>query len=475
VSRNFQVPILISASFVFYAWSSPALLILLLASILINAITSYKVAYATERPRRLFWATTGVIINLSILAIFKYGALLLNLALGATQSGTPVEGALFLLLHLPLPIGISFYTFEGISLVVDVLRKREQAPILTNTDSYVDRRLITHIRNTAFFVAFFPHLIAGPILKAHSFYPQIGIKRLNEVNWLLVFRSLVIGYFLKMVVADNLKDYTFWIAYPYYETLGTITGLVLLFGYSMQIFADFAGYSLIAIGLAAILGYSLMNNFNFPYISRSLAEFWRRWHISLSTWLREYLYFPLGGNRMGNARTYANLIIVMVLGGMWHGAAWSYAVWGLFHGIGLAIERLLGLDKEPLANTTQAAWQRGLIDGIRVLAVFSFVSVGWVLFKLPDFQQALGFFAMLARDIRSRPNLSLIVPVLIFSAPVILYHLPHFPPLQKPIANLLNGRTLAIRNIAQDVMLGIMLTLIFLNSGSSQAFIYFQF
>lgn len=474
--RRFQIPILIGASFVFYAWSSPALLILLLASILINAITSYQVAYATDQRRRLVWATAGVIINLSILGLFKYGALLTDLALSIGQSSqTPVDGVLALLLHLPLPIGISFYTFEGISLVVDVLRKREQTPAGASDDTYVDRRLFNHILNTSFFVAFFPHLIAGPILKAHSFYPQIGIKRLANVNWPLVFRSLVIGYFLKMVVADNLKDYTFWIAYPYYETLGTITGLVLLFGYSVQIFADFAGYSLIAIGLAASLGYELINNFNFPYISRSIAEFWRRWHISLSTWLREYLYLPLGGNRKGRTRTYFNLITVMVLGGMWHGAAWSYAVWGLFHGIGLAVERMLGLDKQPPADTALPTWRRNLIDSIRVLLVFAFVSVGWVLFKLPNFEHALGFMATLAGNISGRPNLSLIVPVLIFSTPVMLYHLPHFPPLQQPIANLLTGRSVVVRQYAQDLLIGVMLILIVLNSGSSQAFIYFQF
>jgi alginate O-acetyltransferase complex protein AlgI len=156
-----------------------------------------------------------------------------------------------------------------------------------------------------------------------------------------------------MVIADNLKDYTFWISFPYYQGFGTLTNLTLLFGYSIQIFADFAGYSLIAIGFAAALGYKIPDNFDFPYISRSLSEFWRRWHISLSTWLRDYLYFPLGGNRKGKIRTYVNLMTVMTLGGLWHGAAWSYAVWGIYHGFGLAVERFFGFDKSKKNRKNQ--------------------------------------------------------------------------------------------------------------------------
>lgn len=420
--RNYQVAILIVASFIFYAWSSPALLILLLISILLNSFTSFLVAGATKREKRLFWALTGVAINLTILGLFKYGALLTHAVTDNFSQARPEEGLIALLLHLPLPVGISFYTFEGISLVVDVLRQKEKDPF-NREKSYVDSSLTQHILNTSFFVAFFPHLIAGPILKANTFYPQIGQKYLKDIPWDTVFRSLVVGYFLKMVVADNLKDYTFWISYPYYQGYGPVTNLVLLFGYSMQIFADFAGYSLIAIGLAAALGYTLPDNFNFPYISRSLSEFWRRWHISLSTWLRDYLYFPLGGNRKGKVRTYFNLMTVMALGGLWHGAAWSYAVWGIYHGVGLAAERFFGQAEKSndKMESAQPLWQQFLWDALKVFGVFSFVTLGWLLFKLPRFEEAVDFLATLIRNVGVKPGFSHIVSVLIFSLPVVPY------------------------------------------------------
>lgn len=476
--RTIQVPILVIASFIFYAWSSPALLILLVISILINAVTSFKVANASYREK-LVWALTGVAVNLLILSLFKYGALLTNLFVDTFQaSNKPEAGIVYLLLHLPLPVGISFYTFEGISLLVDVLRqpaKGAENASSTQT-SYVDENLTKHIINTSFFVAFFPHLIAGPILKAKSFYPQIGVKYFRSIPWNFVFRTLVVGYFLKMVIADNLKDYTYWITYPYYQGLGTVTNLVLLFGYSMQIFADFAGYSLIAIGVAAAFGYQLPDNFNFPYISCSIAEFWRRWHISLSTWLRDYLYFPLGGNRKGKVRTYINLMIVMTLGGLWHGAAWSYAVWGIFHGVGLAIERFFGLEKSnEQTSTSIPIWKQFFFDLIKVIFVFCFVSLGWLLFKLPNFGEAIDFLATLVRNVKVAPGLTYIVPVLIFSFPVVVYHIPHFPTFRnRQTENLLKPKSL-LWSVGKDIAIGIMLVLLFLNSGSSQEFIYFQF
>ncbi|MBW4679121.1 MAG: MBOAT family protein [Microcoleus vaginatus WJT46-NPBG5] len=478
--QKIQVPILISASFIFYGWSSPALLILLLVSILINGITSYKVANASQNRERFFWALLGVVTNLSILALFKYGALLTNLSLKIfNASTTPEEGLIALLLNLPLPIGISFYTFQGISLVVDVFRHQDLVAEGTTLParSFVNANLKDHLVKTSFFLAFFPQLVAGPIVTANDFYDQIKPKFIQNIPWPIVFRSLVYGYFLKMVVADNLKDYTFWINYPYYQGLGTVTNLVLLFGYSMQIFADFAGYSLIAIGLGAAFGYTLPENFNFPYISRSLSEFWRRWHISLSTWLRDYLYIPLGGNRKGEVRTYINLMVVMTLGGLWHGAAWSYAVWGIFHGIGLALERFFfsSLKSSKKPQDELPAWKKFAIESLQVLSVFCFVSLGWLLFKLPRFDQAMDFLVTLSRNIWIKPDFNHILPVFIFSLPVILYHLPHFPTLQTSQAQSLNPIKRRRWRLLEDVVMGIMLALLILNKGSANEFIYFQF
>ncbi|MCT7989259.1 MBOAT family O-acyltransferase [Laspinema olomoucense] len=477
--QKWQVSILVVASFVFYAWSDLSLLLLLCSSILINAITSFNIAQVAEKNKRLFWAVLGVICNLSILGLFKYGSLFTQLGLDILHTSEPSEGFGALILHLPLPIGISFYTFQGISLVIDVLREEEMsAGDISANQSVEPVNFRDYLLKTTFFISFFPQLVAGPIVKAKDFYYQIKPKYFQEIQWHFVFRYLVTGYFLKMVIADNLKDYTFWIDYPYYQRLGTVTNLVLLFGYSMQIFADFAGYSSIALGIAAAFGYKLLENFNFPYISRSITEFWRRWHISLSNWLRDYLYIPLGGNRKGKIRTYLNLIIVMSLGGLWHGAAWSYAVWGIFHGVGLAVERLLGINRKNKNSSSKTilSWQDWIADFLKVMGTFCFVSIGWLLFKLPEFSHAMDFIVTLVNNVNIKPRLAYIVPVMIFSLPVVLYHIPHFRPIQHLLS--VQGTSTWQKkwwNLCTDIMFGIMLLLLFLNSGSANEFIYFQF
>ncbi|MEG4941220.1 MBOAT family O-acyltransferase [Microcoleus sp. F4-D5] len=477
--QTLQVPILIIASFIFYSWSASALLLILLLSIIINATASFQVARISDNKQRLFWALSGVVLNLLILSLFKYAGLLTNFVADVFNIARTEGSIAYLFLKLPLPLGISFYTFEGISLILDVLTQKDTST--TESNAYVSPNFTEHLLATSFFIVFFPTLLSGPILKYKTFYPLIAPKYFQDISWDFIFRSLTVGYFLKMVIADNLKDYTFWIGFSYYQGFGTITNLTLLFGYSIQIFADFAGYSLIAIGFAAALGYKIPDNFDFPYISRSLSEFWRRWHISLSTWLRDYLYFPLGGNRKGKIRTYVNLITVMTLGGLWHGAAWSYAVWGIYHGLGLAVERFFGLDKsknksqEPNQSETKPIGQQLLFDTLSVLGVFSFVSVGWLLFKLPRFEEAVDFAVTLVRNYKVKPGWSHIIPTLIFSLPVVIYHIPHFPTWQNRMKQDSNKNAQKVWSIYQDLSLGIMLAMIFLNSGSSKQFIYFQF
>ncbi|HEX9104638.1 MAG TPA: MBOAT family O-acyltransferase, partial [Polyangia bacterium] len=420
-----QVPILIAASFVFYGAHRPVLLLLLIASIVINALASHRIYYGAPSRQRA-WAVAGVTVNLGILLFFKYSGLLYR----TFVSAAPHDAVGQFFVTLPLPIGISFFTFQGISLVVDTYRSRHDGARLVE----VQPRFAAHLVVIAFFKAFFPQLVSGPIVKAHEFLPQIGEKRLRDIQWDVAFRALVVGYFLKMVVADNLRAETEWLSFPAFEVWSSATLLAMLFGYSMQIFADFAGYSSIAIGVAALFGYRLPINFNFPYISASFSEFWTRWHISLSTWLREYLYLPLGGNRRGRARTYVNLMIVMGLGGLWHGATWSYAIWGIWHGLLLAVERALGGNRVKPGLT---AWWRATI-------VFAFVTAGWLLFKLPDVHDVLAYLAAL-RDHRGYPhNQLLMLHVALFSLPVVAWHVayafraqaPHrsFAPRLAPIA-----------------------------------------
>ncbi|MEP0887393.1 hypothetical protein NDI53_04070 [Leptolyngbya sp. NM3-A1] len=453
--QKLQILILIIASFIFYAWNFPALLLLLLLSIAINAISSYGITTTGDKNLRKIYATLGVVLNLAILGFFKYSPLI-----GHTFFEDKSTIGQFLV-SIPLPIGISFFTFQGISLVIDTFTGKE----LVLTESH-GNKFSTHLAKVTLFKAFFPQLVAGPIVKAHEFLPQIKSKFLSNIEWEFCFRNLVAGYFLKMVVADNLKEQTYWITYPWFSNVSLSGLLTLLFGYSMQIFADFAGYSLIAIGLAALFGYRLMDNFLFPYISTSFSEFWRRWHISLSNFLKEYLYIPLGGNRKGRVRTYINLMITMMLGGLWHGAAWSYAVWGTYHGALLASERFL---KESF-NPKPLNLPKNVILIIKGILVFTAVSFGWLLFKLPNFDHVIKYLqAMIHNVFFLNQDIDIMFFVAIYSLPVVIYH---FLYLYKEGKNSSGYKSL---QRLEPIIYGTMLFMLISNSGSSGDFIYFQF
>jgi alginate O-acetyltransferase complex protein AlgI len=302
-------------------------------------------------------------------------------------------------------------------------------------------------------------LIAGPILKAHDFISQTGAKQFKDIQWQFCFRQLILGFFLKMVIADNLKDQTFWIQFPYFEGHSSLTLAMLLLGYSVQIFADFAGYSLIALGIAALFGYNLDRNFNFPYISSSFSEFWTRWHISLSSFLKEYLYIPLGGNRKGNWRTYFNLMLTMILGGLWHGGALSYAIWGSLHGIALITERFFKTIILLPSNFVILTFKR--------IIVFLFITLTWLLFKLPNFSHVIKYIQSFFLNTSTPNDYSKITYVMLYSSPIFLYHVL-FLMKERNIFNIL------FRKI-EFVWYGILLFLIITNSGSTGTFIYFQF
>ncbi len=446
VLSKFQISILIISSLVFYAYNQPILVLLLLFSVSINIVSSYFIVYGNDKYKKTY-AIAGVVLNLSILLFFKYSPLFSKTFFKESSSIGEF------LLNMPLPIGISFFTFQGISLVVDIYKEK-----YFNNKDIVPRSFLKHSERVLFFKGFFPQLISGPIVKAHDFIPQIGKKQINQIKWESFFKSIITGYFLKMVVADNLKDFTYWIAFPYFQGQSSITLLVMLFGYSIQIFADFAGYSLIAIGLAKLFGYDFNDNFNFPYISTSFKEFWKRWHISLSTFLMEYLYIPLGGNKKGKIRTYINLMIVMFLGGLWHGAAWSYAIWGSFHGLALALERFFS-DKIIVKTTL-------LTKVIKFILVFGFVTLAWLLFKLPNIEHVVEYIRCIFNNIRLGIDIKNGIYIMLYSSPVIAYHLLYLLKKSAKYESLFKY---------DYILYGIMLFLIIFNSGSSGAFIYFQF
>jgi alginate O-acetyltransferase complex protein AlgI len=446
ILKKYQLQILILSSFIFYAYNRPLLLSILLLSIAINIVTSYFIVYGDDRYRR-YYAVTGVALNLLILGFFKYSPLI-----GRTLFNTGSVGDF--LISIPLPIGISFFTFQGISLVVDAYKNRPTKEY----SGLIVRNIAQNSLRVTTFISFFAQLVAGPIVKAHEFLPQINRKFFKDIYWNDSFQSIITGYFLKMVIADNLKDQTFWIADPYFKGQSSLTLVFLLFGYSIQIFADFAGYSLIAIGVARLFGYKLKDNFNFPYISSSFSEFWKRWHISLSSFLKEYLYIPLGGNRKGELRTYINLLVTMILGGLWHGAAWSYAVWGGYHGILLALEKLIKNNfrggKKYIPNYVLSAF------------VFACVTFGWLLFKLPNINHVYEYLLAIKNNLFLDDRLPIIKYITIYSLPVVVYHLWYLNKMRSYVAGI---------NMLKPATYGIMLFLLITNSGSPVAFIYFQF
>jgi alginate O-acetyltransferase complex protein AlgI len=445
--KKFQIGILIVSSLIFYGWVKPWLIGLLLFSVLTNSVATLLVSGATSRMLEKIYAWGGVTLNLAMLAFFKYNKLLILTINGNMDNLSPIEKMIY---YLPLPVGISFFTFQGISLVIDVYREK------TLDQNWISKHPLKFIFHSTFFISFFPHSVAGPIVKARDFYPQIVPKSWKTISFENVLQALITGYFLKMVIADNLKEQTQFMGFPSFVGMPGIDLLLLILGYSMQIFADFAGYSLIAIGLAALFGYELRDNFLFPYISKSFQEFWQRWHISLSTWLKEYLYVSLGGNRKGAIRTYLNLMITMVLGGLWHGAAWSYAIWGAFHGLLLVGERFLG-KHISFPKFPGSSW-------IQIIIVFTGVSFAWLLFRLPEFNQAVLFLSTLGNNFFHSTQFSIMhLSIIVYSIPVILYHLLY-----------LNQGNVKIQKV-KPYLLGFLFFLILTNSGTPGSFIYFRF
>ena len=429
--RALQVQLLVVASLFFYGYGQPELLPLLAVAL----FGTYLFLILALRNRSI-WLPIGITFNLALLAFFKYKFLFVDATSPALAGATPID----FLLRLPLPIGISFFVFHNISLLVD-LTKQKNAPSLASVFLYI---------------IFFPQLVSGPITRAGMFVPQIEPKFLADVKYVDAAKWILTGYFFKLYVANNLNELTSYMSFPLYETLQTQDRWLLVFLYSYQIYADFFGYSAIAIGLAVLFGYRLPINFNLPYISRSFSEFWTRWHMSLSIWLRTYLYIPLGGNQKGIARTYLNLMIVMGLGGLWHGAGLSYLMWGVLHGLLLVIERPLLGRLQSIDSTILKTAQMGF--------VFLCVTMLWIFFKLPHFDQAIGYLTgMFVPSTNPNPPKLFYNLALLYSLPVMIQH---FAP-----------RALFERRLrgAEPLLYGAMAALMYLEAGPETAFIYFQF
>ncbi len=364
---------LTALSYLFYGWANPAFTVLMLASTVIDyfcgrVLVGNQEQLAVDEPRtrrQRFAVTISVVANLSLLGFFKYFHFAVDSYNGlATTVGLPAA-ALDSTLRVVLPLGISFYTFQSMSYTIDLYRGHA--------------RVLRNFIDFACFVSMFPQLVAGPILRFSEVSEQLRARSHTVAKFARGAAIISLGMAKKVLLANpcgRIADFAFDAGSV--DTLSAWLGSV---AYAFQIYFDFSGYSDMAIGLGLMLGFTFPKNFDSPYHSRSITEFWRRWHMSLSTWLRDYLYIPLGGNRFGPWKTYRNLGLVMLLGGLWHGAAWTFVAWGAFHGFFLALERSRG--GNPL-------WHR-LPARLQTTATFVLVLFSWVLFRSDSIGRAIGY------------------------------------------------------------------------------------
>jgi len=456
--------LILAASYLFYGWWAPenipastanVLLAALwhcrfLALLIATSLLDFSIALGLDRlstPRPRKWLlTASIAANLGVLGFFKYHDFFAQSFSELFASlGIPVQLAT---LNLILPVGISFYTFQSMSYTIDVYRRELPA---------------THnLVNFLAYVSFFPQLVAGPIERAKHLLPQftqtrvITLAMLEEGIWLMLW-----GMFKKVVLADNFAPLAEMVFDNSSFTASTVILGTLAFG--LQIYCDFSGYSDIARGAARVLGFDIMWNFNIPYSATSLREFWQRWHISLSTWLRDYLYIPLGGNRLGATRTYLNLLVTMLLGGLWHGAAWNFVLWGLWHGAGLALTR------SPLFNFKFSILNSQYRHVLAWFATMIFVFYGWLLFRAKSFAQIADMTRALADFSAPIWIGSFALNLVVFAVPLVLMEL-----WQVKSRNRLAALSLSIW--AKTTLQGALLTAIVLFwQKKGAAFIYFQF
>jgi D-alanyl-lipoteichoic acid acyltransferase DltB (MBOAT superfamily) len=366
--------VLVVASFIFYGWWDYRFAFLLFNCTMANYIFGLILdRYDHDKQRRLI-ATIAVIFNLGILAYFKYTGFFLSSlndllnTLGLDQAVKVAE--------VILPVGVSFYTFQGISYVVDIYQRRMQA-----VESPLDMLL---------FKSFFPQLVAGPIVRASDFLPQLS-KTPSQLRATRALLLIAFGLLKKVVLANYLATDLVNPVFSSPKTHSTIDLILAAYGYAVQIYCDFSAYTDMAIGVALLFGYEFPTNFNQPYRAASLQDFWRRWHMSLSAFLKDYLYIPLGGSRGSSSKTYRNLMLTMILGGLWHGAAWTFVIWGTLHGAGLCVERALQHSKASTRQTRQTVW----FKPFQIVFTFHYVCLAWIFFNAESLSSALSYLRSL--------------------------------------------------------------------------------
>lgn len=448
---EFRNLFLLIASLLFYAWGEPKFVFVIIVSILINYLFGLLIHASLARTNRIIAKVamiTGVVANCGLLFYFKYFDFFLTSVHDLTGWDVVIK-------NIVLPIGISFFTFQGLSYVIDVYLKKVE----------VQKNII----NFAMYKAFFPQLIAGPIVRYVDVHHQIEQRTHSMDKFADGVRRFVIGLSKKVIIANTLGKVADGVFSLPADQNSLTTLWVGAICYSFQIYFDFSGYSDMAIGLAKMFGFDFKENFNYPYISKTVTEFWRRWHISLSSWFRDYVYIPLGGNRTGNV--YFNLLVVFIVTGLWHGAAWNFVIWGLWHGLFLIIERVLKKSGKGNIRVPKA---------ITWLYTMLVVVIGWVLFRAPDLSYAMKYLGGMFGFVQSK-NVgfitwyyldSMVITVIILGC---LASLPIVQYIKNIVGSLEehNGFSLFLQTVYIGALL--LICMMFLATSTYNPFIYFRF
>ena len=395
--------LLLISSYFFYGWWDWRFLFLVAFSSLVDYLVGLNLARVDGVRLRKVYLLTSLFVNLGFLGFFKYfNFFASNFSEAFTFFGSPISDPV--LLEIILPVGISFYTFQTLSYTIDIYRRK-----ITPT---------TDIVSFFAFVSFFPQLVAGPIERAKSLLPQFHEPRRFDYNHAVDgMRQILWGFFKKIVIADNCAVYVNDI----FSSSATHSGSTLLLGgvlFAFQIYADFSGYSDIAIGTSRLFGFKLMRNFAFPYFSRDIAEFWRRWHISLSSWFRDYLYIPLGGSKCGTAKKIRNIFIIFIVSGFWHGASWTFIAWGVIHAIYYLPIMLLGRHRGNLNTVAQYKLLPSIIELLQMLFTFFLTVIAWIFFRAENLNHAIEYiFGVFSLSLFSIPEIfpkNLLVLIILF-------------------------------------------------------------
>ncbi len=457
---RYQNLFLVAASYLFYGWWDWRFLILILFTSSLDFIISRGLSEIGHPGKRKALLSISIITDLGILGFFKYFNFFQeNFIAAFTFFGHPIQGNS---LNIILPVGISFYTFQSLSYTIDVYRRK-----MKPSENLVDFLA---------FVSFFPQLVAGPIERASHLLPQFYRKRKFEYTQAMDgVRQILWGLFKKIVIADNCAIY----ANQIFNNSGEYSGSTLLVGalfFTFQIYGDFSGYSDIAIGTARLFGFDLMKNFAFPYFSRDVAEFWRRWHISLSTWFRDYLYIPLGGSRNGTWKSIRNTFIIFMVSGFWHGANWTFIVWGALNALYFLPLMLTNNNRKNLSHVAEGKILPSFKELIQIISTFSLTVLAWVFFRADNISHAIAYLSTIASpslftipvfDGRLRALRTIVI--------LIIFILIEWKGREKEYAIQQNSekyQPLHTAIIAYAILLGIIL---FGNTGTAVEFIYFQF